>query len=281
MSYGDGKRSQVAQEFSLMNITGLGLASSIGIGAAVIVDLVQQQEASALYVINRWVLEATGLLGIDAIPLYGVMLLLMGVGAVSIFATEPVTYRGAFTQGFLVLSAIVTAAPSDLGTPLQAPAEEMRESDEAFDSMFEPASLQGGEMSYQIVPIATQRTSQEEYQLRIQINFPDGLGGNLQDMVKRNRLVGKLWNPDTNVRYNIFRNSGAEISYRNNKLRIVTTVSAIEPQSELWILVEANGYKITEERFEAQMGPNPIWNVNMKPSNTPLLVQRLRHPYRF
>ncbi|NNU17369.1 hypothetical protein HK107_13640 [Parvularcula sp. ZS-1/3] len=281
MSYGDGKRSQVARDFGLMNITGFGLASAIGIGSAVIVDLVQQQEASSLYVINRLLLEATTLLGINAIPLYGVMLLLMGAGALSIFVTEPVSYRGAFTQGFLVLSALVTAVPSDLGTPLQAPAQEMRESDEAFDSMFEPASLSGGEMSYQIVPVAVQRSGQQEYQLRIQVNFPNGLEGNLQGMVKRNRLVGKLWNPDTNTRYNIFRNSGAEISYRDNKLRIVTTVDAIEPESELWILVEANGYKITEERFEAQVGPNPIWNVNMQPSNTPLLVQRLRHPYRF
>lgn len=278
MAYADGKRRQVDRQFGATSVFGFGLAASLGIGAAVVVDLVQQRDASALYVINRTLIDATSLLGVDSIPLYGVMLLLMLAGGLSIFATEPTTLRGAFSQGFLALSALVTAIPADLGAPLQAPSSTMPMPERDIDSMFEPASLRG---QVEAVPVSLQAAQAEAYQLRIQVQFPRGLENDVDTLIQRNRLVGKLWNPETGRRYNLFRNSGADMSYRDGVLRIVTQVEAADAEAELWVLVEASGYRITEESFTARSGANPIWNVVMEESDTPLLVQRLRHPYRF
>lgn len=281
MSYGDGTRSQVSGEFGLTRVTGFGLSAALGIGSAVIVDLVQQKEASALYVINRWILEATSLLGIQAIPLYGVMLILMAIGAGTVLFIQPLTMRAAFAQGFGALAILVTLAPSDLGAPLSAPAEEQSLGDpDAIDQMFEETSMQDGVM---IVPTTIQRGDviDGSYQLRIQVKFPNGLRGDLQRMIRNNQLVGKLYNSETETKYNIFRNSGAEMSYRDGTLRIVTQIDATTPDAELWLLIEAAGYRIQEESFRAQEGPNPIWNVDMQESSMPLLAQRLRHSYRF
>ncbi|GGY51054.1 hypothetical protein [Parvularcula lutaonensis] len=280
MTYGDGKRAYADRDYGPVNVIGFGLASALGIAAAVIVDLVQQREASALYVINRWVIEVTSMLGISSVPLYGVMLLLMAIGAISVVFTQPTTLRGAFAQGFGALAVLVTVAPADLGAPLEAPAEETRSPEMMnFDEAFaEPARIGGA----QLVPVAVQRQGQY-YQLRIKIDFPNGLKQDIDEMIRRNRLVGKLWNPETGKRYNIFRTSGAEIDYdeSDGTLRIITKVAAADEEAELWILIEAEGYRITEERFVAKVGPNPIWTVDMQPSTTPLLVQRLRHSYRF
>lgn len=279
MSYGDGKRASADKDFGPVNVMGFGLSSALGIAAAVIVDLVQQREASALYVINRWVIDVTSLLGVQAVPLYGVMLLLMSIGAISVMFTQPVTLRGAFAQGFGALAVLVTAAPADLGAPLEAPAQETRSPEMMnFDDAFaEPARIGNA----QLVPVSMQQRQGQHYQLRIKVEFPNGLSQDIEEMIRRNRLVGKLWNPETGKRYNIFRNSGAEIDYQDGVLRIITKVEAADAESELWILMEAEGYRITEERFIAKTGPNPIWSVDMQPSNTPLLVQRLRHSYRF
>lgn len=284
MAYGDNIRGQVDRSFGAVQVTGFGIAAAMGIGSAVIIDLVQQQEASALYVINRWILEVTSLLGIQAIPLYGVMLILMGIGAATVIFSQPLNMRTAFAQGFGALAILVTIAPSDLGAPLDAPAETTQmQTDDNFDLMFEETSLRPDLGDGVImVPVTMQRSAAEEaYQLRIQVKFPEGLPMDFQKMLRNNRLVGKLYNSETNTKYNIFRNSGAEMSYRDNTLRIVTQVSATTPEAELWLLIEAQGYRIQEESFVAQRGANPIWNVEMQESSTPLLMQRLAHSYRF
>jgi hypothetical protein len=271
MSYADNKRSKIEQAFGPLSVAGFSLASALGIGAAVIVDLLQAREASALYLMNRWLLELTGMMGIEALPLYGVMLALMGVGAGTIFVTEPITMRGAFAQGFGALAVLMTMAPSDLGAPLQAPDYAPSQgTNPSVREQFEPASLTNVSL-YEA----------GDYQLRIQVEFPDGLEGDLQEMLRRKKLVGKLYNKDTGIKYDLFRNSGADMDYRDGTLRIVTSITARSPQAELWLLIEAEGYKITEERFTAQKGANPIWNVGMQASGQPLIVQRLRHPYRF
>ena len=100
-------------------------------------------------------------------------------------------------------------------------------------------------------------------------------------MVRRGTVAGKLWNPETKTTYNLFRSSGARMSYGDNTLRIETALPGTSATTELWILMEADGYTILEESFEARQGPNRIWTLEMEPSSTPLFLQRLRHSYRF
>ena len=294
MAYATSKQQLMERQIGVLTITGFGLAAAIGIGVAVVVDLFQHREASALYVINRQVIDLTTLLGVDAIPLYGVMLLLMIVGAGSIMFFEPVTYRGAFAHGFGLLAALVTIAPSDLGSPLLAPAE-LEGVMEFDDSMFDDGAFDE-EASLNLLPevvpaslpgIATTTVAaaalqdEQEYQLRIQVKFPNGLKEDFQKMVRRGTLAGKLYNPQTGTVYNLFRNSGARMGYRDGTLRIETVVEGIDASADLWILVEADGYKINEQKYAAKSGVNRIWNVEMEESNTPLFIQRLRHSYSF
>jgi hypothetical protein len=271
MAYADNKRNAASKDFGPLAVAGLALASALGIGSAVVVEMLQAQDTSSLYMVNRLLLQVTSLFGIEALPLSTVMLLLMGIGAASIVVTEPTTLRGAYAQGFTVLAALVTVTPPDWGVPAGGPAEgpSMR-MEQSVRERFEPASLNSA---------AAQQA--EDYQLRIQIEFPEGLSGSISEMLRRKKLVGKLYNPETGVRYDLFRNSGAEMDFTDGTLRLITSVGAASDQGELWILVEAEGYKITEERFLARSGANPIWNVSMQPSRRPLVVQRLTHPYRF
>ncbi|MEM1381369.1 MAG: hypothetical protein AAGH41_12175 [Pseudomonadota bacterium] len=317
MPYAQKKMEAAARDIPVVEIIGLGIAAAIGIGVAVIVDLFQHREASALYVINRAVLDVTTLLGIETVPLYGIMLLLMAVGAGTVMFFQPVTARGAFTQGFGALATLVTLAPSDLGTPLIAPMEDslmmMEETidfsddgedggflggDDTLDGMLPaegdapapgdgaPSESEEASLVPQIIPaslaVAAQSTrSATEYQLRIKVEFPNGLKDDVQTMVRRGRLAGKIWNKETGTTYNIFRNSGARMAYSDGELRIETVVPGADGSAELWILLEADGYGIYEGKFSARSGANRIWNVEMEPSNTPLFLLRLRHSYRF
>ncbi|MEM9839712.1 MAG: hypothetical protein AAF830_11240 [Pseudomonadota bacterium] len=308
MAYAADKIRKADRDIRVTEIAGFALAAAIGIGVAVIVDLFQHREASALYVINRTLLDVTSLLGIEAIPLYGVMLLLMAAGAGMVMYFQPVTARGAFTQGFGALATLVTLAPSDLGAPLYAPMDDMLMMDESFDfgdeddgglpggaEIIEPATdgdgmpMDGEEASLELEPLVIPaslamvqpRPSGNDYQMRIKIEFPNGLKSDLQTMVRRGTLGGKIWNPDTQTAYNLFRNSGARMAYRDDTLRIETVVPGVDSSAQLWILVEADGYAILEEGFNARAGANRIWTVEMEPSTTPLFIQRLRHSYRF
>ncbi|MEM1410109.1 MAG: hypothetical protein AAGG79_05110 [Pseudomonadota bacterium] len=304
MAYGEKKRQLAERPIGAVSVFGFGVASAIGIGAAVIVDLFQHREASALYVINRQFVDITTMLGADTIPLYGVMITLMVLGAGSILFFEPITYRGAFSQGFGLLAALVTLAPSDIGTPLEAPTDDpdgmMMEFSDSFSeeaALSDPEGLRGAgdrltaPPTPALMPTSTasavsslvqaRSRSAQTYQLRIQIEFPDGLKQDVQAMLSRGTLAGKVWNPETGTIYNLFRNSGARMGYDDDTLRIETVVAAASPDTELWILVEADGYKIAERSFRARTGPNRIWNVTMETSRIPLFIQRLRHAYRF
>ncbi|MCQ8185466.1 hypothetical protein [Parvularcula maris] len=276
MSYGDNKRNQMDKAFGPLSVMGFGTASALGIATAVVVDLLQAREASALYMMNRWLLEVTGMMGVEALPLSAVMGILMAIGAGSIFVTEPISMRGAYVQGFGALAVLMTMAPSDLGAPLQAPDYgPSMQSNPSLREQFEPASL----TQFRSTKVAAQEVG--SYDLRIQVEFSNGLEGSLQEMLRRKKLVGKLYNKSTGIKYDLFRNSGAEMDYDDGTLRIVTSMDASAQKAELWLLIEAEGYRITEERFIASVGPNPIWNVQMQTSRQPLIVQRLRHAYRF
>ncbi len=268
MAYGDNRRISVDRNFGVFSITSLAIAAALGIGSAVIVDLLQQREASALFVINRWILDLTSLLSISDIPLYGVMGILMVIGAASVMFLQPVTFRGAFGQGFGLLAALVTIAPSDLGSPLAGPDTVMFEPSTVT---LEPASLSAA---------AVQR-HEDHYDLRIQVVFPDGLENDVYTMIRRNRLAGRIYDTSSDVSYNLFRNSGAQLDYEDGVLRIEAQIRGSADRTELKARIEADGYLIEESSFTAREGANPVWTIRMEPTNQPLFMQRLRHSYSF
>ena len=306
MAYGIPKYGQKAANFGLKDYAGLGIAGSFGIISAIMADMRQADDASALFVINKWVASGTQLLGVDYnLPLYGVVLGLMGVGAASVFYFQPVTMRGAYAQGFGILAALMTLMPSDLGVPLDAPdgyndLEELPDVHTRLDGqantdlvyaggsslgmgftdMLQPAVYQPA----QAQPKQSQRAAATTgYTVELVIKFPNGLKREMNTMMRAGTLRGRLHNPATKKTYNIFRSSGAVMHVHdgNSEIHISTTVPGSKENTVLWVRLEAADYAIAVESFEAELGDNGAWAVDMKPSKVPLFVQRFGKSYWF
>ena len=283
MAYGDRNMRKEPGSFGAVDLLGMGLAAAFGIIAAIVFDLTQHDEGSALFVINKWIARLTEVVGIGAIPLYGVVLILMGLGALSILYFQPVTMRGAFAQGFGALAALTTIAPSDLGTALPGGGAE----DLPPPAFEEPASA----VPARFVPLPVAATGAirtsaslaraEGYAVRIRVNFPEGLSGDIEAMIQRGTLRGRLWNETAGRTYNLFRSGGGELEFENGTLFIETTLPGEAATATLWTRIEAEGYAIQVENYMARKGANPVWTINMRPSGRPLFLQRMGQSYRF
>ena len=271
MAYGDRNMRKEPGSFGAVDLMGMGVAAAFGIAAAIVFDLTQHDEGSALFVLNKWVAQLTEVVGMGSIPLYGVVLMLMALGATSILYFQPVTMRGAFAQGFGALAALMTVAPSDLGTALPGGEEDLPPP--AFE---EPAS---------VVPAAfaakTVAASQSQgYSVRIRVNFPEGLD-DIQAMIRKGTLRGKLHNETEGRTYNLFRAGGGELEYENGTLFVTTRLPGEADTATLWARIEADGYAIQVENYLAKQGANPVWVINMRPSGRPLFLQRMGQSYNF
>ncbi|RFB01566.1 hypothetical protein [Parvularcula marina] len=290
MAYGEKKAPKSLEEYGLADKLGLGLASAVGIAVATIADLLQADDASSLFLFNKWVASLTDTLGIGALPLYAVVLLLMAIGGTSIMYFQPVTMRGAFATGFASLAVLMNLAPSDLGAPLPGTMDDMDEA--GFDQPLPPSddlsfdedvSFTPSTAPALLVPIAmaAQSSAVDGYSIRIKITFPDGLDKDVRQMINSGGLRGRLHNEGNGATYNLFRSGGGDVDFRNNTLYVATRLPGTAPTTTLVARIEAEGYRIAEERFDAKKGPNPIWQINMDPGGGPLFLQRLNRPYRF
>lgn len=279
MSYGDRNMRKMPGEFGPVDMMGLGLSAAAGIVAAIVFDLTQHDEGSALFLINKWVARVTEMVGMGAIPLYGVVLMLMGIGAMSILYFQPVSMKGAFAQGFGALAALTTIAPSDLGTALPGGFEE------PLPAPFESAPFEDGAAAIPAsfaVPAAAAATAvQDGYGVRMRIVFPEGLPDDIEQMVDDGTLRGRLHNEETRKTYNLFLSGGGELSYEDGSLRVATRLPGGAAQATLVARIEAAGYEIRTESVAVAQGPNPVWTIEMTPSGQPLFLQRMGNSYKF
>ncbi|MEM9422395.1 MAG: hypothetical protein AAF986_07820 [Pseudomonadota bacterium] len=290
MAYGDRRGTRKdPSEYGAVDMMGLGIASALGIAVATFFDLTTSEDTSALLLFNRWLATATEALGLGNIPLYGVVLILMSIGAISILYLQPVTMRGAFAQGFGVLAAITTLAPADLGGAMPGP---VSGESAPFDSVpdgdmdwTDPVVFDGMQAPVYRVPVASgagvMAQQRPGYSLRIQITFTDGNEEDISQMIRQRQLTGRMHDETTKLSYNLFRNSGANLVVRGNQVRLVSRIPGDAPTTSLVTRIEANGYRIVESRFEASQGANPVWSIRLAKSRTPLVLQRLQRPYWF
>lgn len=301
MAYGLKRGIKSPGEFGFSDMFGLALAGSTGIIAALVTDYQQKGEASALFTINQWVVSASSLLGFSTVPLWMVALGLVVFGAASIFYFQPITRQGAFAQGFGLLAVMMTAVPADLAGGLEAmsdlpglEASEISGREAALagagivPASYSPASYSPGSYSpasyspgaaARIIPVQNRATG--KYDVVIRINFPDGLSSNIDTMIRRQELRGRLHNEETGETWNLFRTAGGTLSRSGNTLTVRAGVPTRSDSSRLWIRVEAAGYTIEEQSAVANRGRRLNWTVDMAPSNTPLFVQRLNKSYWF
>ena len=300
MAYGDrrGARRGQGEAYNPLDMVGFGIASAFGIAFAAFFDLTQSDEGAALPLFNKWLTVATDTLGFSPLPLYSVVLILMALGGLSILVLQPVTMRGAFAQGFGVLAAITTLAPADLGEPMVTTndasmpggMDEMLPPGGDIGSMFpdlaEDISFGDPAIAPQpavmLIPASMTAAAQSQgYTIRMRIVFPNGLKRDIGTMVRDGGLRGRLHNEATNRTYNLFRSTGGDLVFQNNTIYIASRIPGTEATADLVSRIEADGYRIVEERFEASQGANPIWTIQMQESGVPIVLQRLQRPYTF
>ncbi|OFX01286.1 MAG: hypothetical protein A3E78_10745 [Alphaproteobacteria bacterium RIFCSPHIGHO2_12_FULL_63_12] len=283
MAYGSKRGIKTPGEYGFMDIAGLGLAGAAGIVAALVTDYQQKGEASSLYTINQWAAALGEMLGFGAVPLWMVSLALIATGAMSIFYFQPITRQGAFAQGFGLLAVIMTAVPADLAGGIQPtgptlpdlqPVSLTREA--ALDGIV-LASLPAEEARV----IEVQDNQAARYVVEINIEFPDGVPSNIDELIRRGACRGRLHNSDTNETFNLFRSAGGNVIIRGDSLVVRAGVPARSTEATLWVRVEVEGYAIEEQSAKANLDSALNWTVNMRKSSTPLFIQRLSKSYWF
>ncbi len=284
MSYGVKRGYKAPGEFKIADMMGLGLASAAGIVAALVTDYQQQGEASALYTINQWVIQLGALFGFTDIPLWMVIVVMTVIGAGSIFYFQPITRQGAFAQGFGLLAVLMTAVPADLVGGIESINDNLLEPQPA---VMREASTSGGVINASFTPSqarimpAHNVQSTSKYDVHLTINFPNGIPQDIETMIQRGIIRGRLHNEETNETWNLFRSAGGVIRRDGDTLLIDAGVPAGADSARLWVRIECTGYAIEEQSAVATLGQSLEWSVDLTPSNMPLFIQRLGKSYWF
>jgi hypothetical protein len=293
MAYGAKRGIKSPGEYNTTDMLGLSFAGAAGILAALVTDYRQKGEASSLYTINQWVVALGELVGVTSVPLWTVIAGLIALGAGSIFYFQPITRQGAFAQGFGLLAVMMTAVPADLAAGLQSTGAAIQElepvsieahiSDPSPGDGIIPASFQPGEP--QLIRIAQASEMQNRggarYVVELNIEFPNGVPADIDEMIRKGTLRGRLHNEETGSTFNLFRTAGGDVMVRGNTVVIRAGVPARSKTARLWVRVECDGYAIEEQSADANLDQALVWTVNMQPSSTPLFMQRLGKSYWF
>jgi hypothetical protein len=284
MAYGAKRGIKSPGEYGLMDIAGLGLAGAAGIVAALVTDYQQKGEASSLYTVNQWVAAVGDILGFGNIPLWMVVLGLIAAGAGSIFYFQPITRQGAFAQGFGLLAVLMTAVPADLAGGLEPTGAILPDLEPV--AMNREATLGEGIVTAAFQAeearvIEVQERQAARYVVEIYVEFQGGVPDDLDAMIRRGALRGRLHNADTGETYNLFRTAGGNLIVRGDSLVIRAGVPARSTEATLWVRIECEGFSIEEQSAKATLDSPLNWSVNMRQSNTPLFLQRLQKSYWF
>lgn len=286
MPYGVKRGVKAPGNFTFTDMVGLALSGSAGIIAALVTDYQQSGETSALYTINQWVVQLGSILGFADIPLWMVVIGMTAVGAGSVFYFQPITKQGAFAQGFGLLAVLMTAIPSNLAGGLQGITDTLPGLEPASTTAREAsneelltyASYSAGNPTYTEVQATAGAL---KYDVHLAINFKDGLPEDIDTMIRRGSLRGRLHNEDTSETWNLFRTSGGTVRREGNSILIHAGVPARQASGKLWVRIEAQGYAIEIQSFQANSREVAEWSIDMTPSTMPLFVQRLGKSYWF
>ena len=286
MPYGVKQGYKASGQYGISDIAGLALAGSAGIIAALVTDYQQKGETAAIYTINQWAVSLSSLLGLGDIPLYVIILALIGVGAGSIFYFQPITRQGAFAQGFGLLAVLMTAVPADLAGGLEAIVDDDLLELAPADSVEASAGFSGGVIPAAFSPgearlYAAQSRRAAKYDVYITITFEGGIPDDVEGMIRRGDIRGRLHNEDTGQTFNLFRTAGGGVRQIGEKLIVRAGVPARSQEATLWVRIECNSHRIEQQSAVAQLGRTLKWNIELQSSSMPLWMQRLGQSYWF
>ena len=292
MAYGVKRGMRAPGDFTAIDVAGLAGAGALGIVSALFTDFQQKGEASALFTINHWLAGAGSRIGFDRPALWTVVAGLVALGAGSIFYFQPITRQGAFAHGFGLLAVIMTAVPPDLAGGLyglDAPAlTRVGIVDDDAKTKIAGSRLEAGDAleAAEVVAVAQRGDGPQvdgapAYNVRLRIDAPDGLPRDLAAAIKSGALRGRLHNAVTGDTYNLFRNAGGALERVGDSIFISAGVPAEADTAELWVRIELNGYAIEEQSATARLGRELDWRIVLRPSSTPMFIQRMQKSYWF
>jgi hypothetical protein len=245
-----GGRDEVAAEASAGTGTAsLVLASIAGAAAAIACDSLLRGEASSIFRVNEWLVGLSRMSSAGDLPLWSAVLMLLAAGAATSLLMRPSSQPTAFAKGFGIVAALMMAAPPNVGGGLQG--------------------------------LDANPGSAENYQLVLSVHFPNGLRDDLRNMSRHAAIRGKLYDEGTGETYNLFRTVGSDLSMSDETLVVRASVPAKSGDANLWVRIETAGYAIEEQSAEARAGEMLEWRIDMRPSATPLVWQRLGKSYWF
>ena len=286
MANGEKRGQKAPGEFRASGMPGLLLVAAIGVLVALAFDFQQQGEASALFTLSQWAITLGGMLGFTDIPLWMVVVGLIAIAAGSIFYFQPLTSRGAFLLGFGLLAILLTVAPGDFAVGIQ-PIDSQRV--DAEPALVPEASLTPGLDAVSLTPtepsqapttLVQQGQSPSSINLHLTIKFA-GPPDSLEKMMQKGAIRGRLHNEETNKSWNLFRSAGGSIRRHGDRLLIDAGVPVQGKSARLWVRIEVPGYAIEEQSAMATTDHSLEWTIDLNPSKTPLMVQRLGKSYWF
>ncbi len=281
--YGVKRGIKAPGDFGFMDMSGLALAGSAGIIAAIVADYQQKGEAAALFKINEWVVQLGSLIGFTEIPLWMVVAGLTVVGAGSVFYFQPITRQGAFAQGFGLLAVLLTMTPPNLASGIEGINDTLPGLSAVAprEASLKPRIINASYAQDDArLFLAQDQAEAAKYDVRLQVVFPEGIRGDISTMVRRGSIRGRLHNEQTDETFNLFRTTeGATIRREGNTLIFHMGVPARADTARLWVRIECMGYAIEEQSAIAALSDKLVWTVEMRPSNMPLSVQRFGKSY--
>ncbi len=287
MPYGVKRGIKTPGDFGVTDYAGLSLAGAAGIVAALVTDYQQSGEAAALFTINQWAVSLGSLLGFGDIPLYVVALAIIAAGAGSIFYFQPITRQGAFAQGFGLLAVLMTAVPADFAGGIEAMRDDLQalpapsdSGDAALDlsEAILPASF-SSQGEARVVDVQAQAAAR--YNVILRIRFRGGIPDDIESLIRRGQLRGRLHNSDTDQTFNLFRSAGGRVRRDGDSIVIEAGIPARSSSATLWVRVEAAGHRIEQQSAQASLSTPLNWTIDLEPSDTPLFIQRLNQSYWF
>lgn len=284
MTYGIKRGIKAPGDYKTTDLAGLALAGSAGIIAAIVTDYQQQGEASSLYTINRWVATAGEILGFANPPLWAIVIGLMAAGGLSIFYFQPITRQGAFAQGFGLLAALMTAAPTNLAggiEPTSAPLPDLQPAPIEREARLEDGIVNATFSESTPTPTLIQYQQGARYIVELTIVFPEALPADVDTLIRRGGLRGRLHNKESGETFNLFRTAGGDLTVRGNTLVVRAGVPATTNTAELWVRIECEGHAIEVQSAKASVDQPLNWTINVRKSTQPLWMQRLQNSYWF
>ena len=284
MPYGVKRGFKAPGDFGMGDIAGLALSGAAGIIAALVTDYQQQGEASALFTINQWVIQMGSLLGFTDIPLWWVIAGMTGIGAGSIFYFQPITRQGAFAQGFGLLAVLMTTIPPDLAGGIESFNDSLPglEASTAREASANPRIVNAAFSEPQARPQFVQaERGPNKFDVHMEVTFPKGIPDDIDSLIRRGILRGRLHNEDTNETWSIFKSSGGTVRREGDTLIVHAGVPARSENARLWVRIECPGYVIEEQSMSAMLGRTIEWDLVMQETNRPLFLQRLGRSYWF